>query len=448
MKRPVLTLLLALACLPPLSAQQMRVEEFAVQHRPLFKPAEVPVDKGGALVDFLTAEKGFTFFSGARRLPAAAAEGDGVITVTLPHRTAYVTIRHPDYGQLVWRVPDGKYLKRRKHYQAQLLTLDPAKDFKSPSQWVVFRVSPENALIRVDSLTRPVRQSVTEYLLPVGEHSYRVEAPFHEAVEDRFTLSDSVRLDIPVTLQPFYSFLSVKMPASGGELFIDNAPIRREEATSFRLGEGYHRVALFRGETCWYDSLLFVGKAEKKILELAERDLRPRALRRAAPLVVNPPATQPEGEPAETPTSASGAPVRLTAADSLTLILVDREPLGRGQWEGTLEPGFHLAQTLRDGRESEPTWLFVDDAFPQEVNLSAPGTGYGLLNIHSNATGADIRIDGKDFGQTPQIIRLDASRSYELRLTKTGFKDGKKTVRPRGNQQVDVYVKLKKKKRI
>ena len=447
MKRPVLSLCLLLACLLPAKAQQMSVEEFGVQHRPLWKHAAVQVDKTSALLDFATDEKGFTFFSGAGQ-PAAAAEGEGVITVTLPHKTAHVTIKHPDYGQLVWRVPDGKHLKRKKHYQALLLTLDPAKEYRSPSQWVVFRVSPANALIQLDSVTRPVRQEVVEYYLPVGRHSYRVEAPFHEAVEDVFTLSDSVRLDIPVTLQPFYSFLSVKMPDSGGDLYVDNTPIRREEATSYRLGEGYHRVALFRGETCFYDSLLFVGKAEKKVLELGERDLFPRELRRTDPLPVNPPVERPEGEPGENPGPTSGAPVKLTAADPQTEIWVDREPLGRGQWEGTLAPGFHLAQSIKDGRESAATWLWIEDDFPQDVNLAAPGTGYGLLNIHSNVTGAGIRIDGKDFGQTPQLVRLDAMRSYEVVLSKPGFKDGKRTVRPRGNQQLDVYLKLKKRKRI
>ncbi|MBR5723899.1 MAG: PEGA domain-containing protein [Bacteroidales bacterium] len=446
MKRPVLTLFLLLACLLPVSAQQMRVEEFGIQHRPLWKRAEVPVDKASALLDFITDEKGFSFFSGAKK-PAAAEEGEGVITVALPHKTAYVTIKHPEYGQLVWRVPDGKYLKRRKHYQALLIAVDPTKDYKSPKQWVVFHISPSNALLQLDSVTRPVRQETLEYYLPVGSHSYRIEAPFHEAVEDVFTLSDSVRTDIRVTLQPFYSFLSVKMPASGGDLFVDGTPIRKEEATSYRLAEGYHRVALFREERCWYDSLLFVGRAEKKVLELSERDLSPRDLRKTDPVPVMAPLEPLEAgeENAGQPALEAGSNVRLSAADARTEIWVDRERKGLGQWEGALEPGFHLAQTLRDGRESAATWLWIEDDFPQEINLSAPGTGYGLLNIHSNVTGAGIRIDGKDFGQTPQLVRLDATKSYEVTLSKPGFKPRTKTVRPRGNNQVDVYLKMKKK---
>ena len=449
MKRPVLVYALLFACLLPARAQQMSVEEFGVQHRPLWKHAEVPVDKASALLDFVTDEKGFSFFSGAKQ-PAAAVEGEGVITVTLPHKTAYVTIKHPEYGQLVWRVPDGKHLKRKKHYQALLLTVDPSKDYKSPNQWVVFHVSPANALLQLDSITRPVRQETLEYYLPVGSHSYRIEAPFHEAVEDVFTLTDSVRTDIRVTLQPFYSFLSVKMPPSGGDLYIDGTSIRKEEATSYRLAEGYHRVALFREDRCWYDSLLFVGRAEKKVLELSGHDLYPRELRRTDPVPVKaPPEPLEAGEENAGPTVIpAGSNVRLTAADAQTEIWVDRERKGLGQWEGPLEAGFHLAQTLRDGRASAATWLWVDEDFPQEIDLAAPGTGYGLLNIHSNATGADILIDGKDFGRTPQLVRLDATKNYEVTLSKAGYKDKTKTVRPLGNCQVDVFLKLKKRKRI
>ena len=442
MKRPVLSLCFLLACLLPVRAQQMIVEEFGVQHRPLLKRSEVPVDKASALLDFVTEEKGFSFFSGAGKTAAKAEEGDGVITVTLPHRTAYVTIVHPEYGQLVWRVPDGKYLKRKKHYQARLIAYDPTKDYRAPRQWVVFHLDPKDALVQVDSARVPVRSETAEYLLPVGEHSYRVEAPFHDAVEGTFTLSDSVRTDIAVTLQPFYSFLTVRTPWPEGELYVDGSPIGRGEATSTRLGAGPHRLTLFMSGICFCDSLLVLGRAEKRVLELTAADLRPSDIRKTDALSVNPPA------PAEGEALASGTPVRLTAPDEKTEIWLDRERVGYGEWEGRLAPGFHLASTRRDGVESASTRLWIDSDFPQEIALAAPGTGYGLLNITSNVAGARIRIDGEDYGEAPQIVRLDVSRRYEVSLSKNGFREARKTIRPQGNRQVEVYLKLKKRKRI
>lgn len=434
MKRPVLVLLFLIACLPPVRGQEMRVEEFDRRSRPLWKRAEVPVDKTFALMDFITEEKGFTFLAGGKQ-PAEAEEGDGKVTVKLPHRTAYVTIQHPDFGQLVWRVPGGKLLKRLRHYEALLIAYDPTKDYKAPRQWVVFHLDPQDALVQIDSAMGPVRGETAEYLLRVGEHSYRVEAPFHDPVEGTFSLSDSVRTDISVTLQPFWSFLTVKTPWPDGEVYVDGTQLSREQATSFRLSEGPHRVTLYLSGLCFYDSLLVMGRAEKKVLELSAADLHPKNRLKSDPLSVTP-----EGEAV-----VSGAPVKLMAPDSLTEIWLDRERVGYGEWEGRLEPGFHLASTRREGLESDPVRLWIDSDFPQEIALTAPGTGYGLVNITSNAPGARILIDGADYGQTPQIVRLDATRSYSLVLSKPGFRDGKKKLRPRGNHQVDLYVKMKKK---
>lgn len=435
-RRMLVILLLLLACLLPLRAQQMSVESFSRLRRPLWKRSAVTVDKSCALLDLMTDEKGFAFFTRGNQ-PAEAEEGEGVVTVKLPNKSAYLIIRHPEYGQLMWRVPGGKRLKKGKHYQAYLFAGDPTKEFKAPKQWVVFHLDPPDVVLQIDSLTRPVRQETVEYLLPVGEHRYRVEAPFYEPVENSFTLTDSVRKVIPLSLQPFYSFLTVKTSWQGGDLFVDNARIRKEDATSYRLAEGYHRVSIFWADQCFYDSLLYVGKAQKKVLDLKVSDLAPRARRKDMPMKVDPPEDKAEN-------AAPGASVRLLAADSLAQIWLDREPVGTGSWEGTLAPGYHLAQTVSGGRESAPTVLWIEDGIPQEVELGAPGTGYGLVNIHCNVAGANITIDGKDFGQTPQIIRLDASRNYRLVLSRKGWKDASCLITPRGNHLVEVELKMKK----
>ena len=166
MRSRVPVLLFLLLGLLPARAQQMRVEEFEHRSRPLFHRAEVPVDKDFALMDFATEEKGFSFLAGGK--PAEAEEGDGVVTVKLPHRTAYVTVEHPEFGRLVWRVPGGKVLKRHRHYAALLIAYDPTKDYKAPRQWAVFHLDPGDALVQVDSATVPVRGGTAEYLLPVG----------------------------------------------------------------------------------------------------------------------------------------------------------------------------------------------------------------------------------------------------------------------------------------
>ena len=439
MKRLALVSLLILACLLPLAAQQMSVTEFTRLRRPLFNPSAVAIDKACVLMDFETYEKGFEFLADGKT-PAAADEGENVITITLPHNTAYIVITHPVFGRLIWKVPDGKKLKKGNHYKAVLLAGDPTQGYKSPNQWVVFHLNPQNVLLQVDSVARQVRKDVVEYYLPLGTHSYRAEAPFFEPQEGTFTLTDKVREIVTVNLQPFYSFLTVKSNLKGGDLFIDNAKIRKEDATSYRLAEGNHRVAIFYGQKCFYDTLVFVGRAQKKVLEVQMKDIYLRPLRRNAPMYTDVPEDGGQQD-------ITGTSVTITSADSLADIWVDRERMGTGQWEGILSPGFHIAQTVKDGEESSPTTLWVESGSPQEYTLEAHGTVYGLLNIYSNVTGAGIEISGISFGETPRVIRLDASYRYDIKLTKQGYKSKSVKVLPRGNNISDVYIELKKRRK-
>ena len=93
----------------PLNAQRMRIEDFARYKKPFLRKATFTTDKQSALLDLYTNEKGFQFFVGEVAVPVAEAEG--FVTLSLPNHTAFLTIKHPTYGQIAWKVPD-KELKK------------------------------------------------------------------------------------------------------------------------------------------------------------------------------------------------------------------------------------------------------------------------------------------------------------------------------------------------
>ena len=452
MKAGTLTVLLLLCGVLSLSAQQMSVSDFARLKRPLWKRSKVTVDKKMALLDLYTTEKGFAFVADGKT-PAEAEEGEGVITLKLPHKTQFVTIKHPDYGQLMWRVP-AKRLKKKKHYRATLDAYDPTKTYKLQQQWVVFDLLPRSVILTVDSTTTCLRDTgrVQRYL-PVGRHSYRVEAPFYEAVEDTFLLTDTAKLVIPVRLQPFYSYLTVKVPWPGASCYVDHEPISETTYTSQRLAPGRHHVALFWGPDCYYEGMVHVARAEKKVLTLTMNDLYPRRLKRedrvaAEPMAADSMATRKQqlAETARNDSVVRYAPVTLKADDDSTEIWVDREPKGLGQWQGQLAQGFHLVNTRKGGQESLASYIWVEGEFPQELSLPVPQTSRGMLNVHSNVVGAMVLLDGQPVGLTPCVLQdLDASRRYEVSLVMAGYKRAKTKVQPKRNDLVDVFVKLKKK---
>ena len=451
-------MMLALWMVATTQAQQMTVEDFTRLKRPFWKRSKVTVDKQKAIIDFMTEEKGFTFTANGKE-PAEVEEGDGIITVKVPTKTRHITIKHATYGQYTWRVP-VKYLKRKKHYKARLIAVDATKEYKLQKQWVVFKVSPENAIVHVDSTVTLVRGTNPSFYLALGSHTYQVEAPFYESVADSFQLADSAKMTIDVKLQPQYSFLTVRTEWPTGDIHIDGKSIGKGEATSQRLMAGNHRLSVFLGTACCYDETISLSPAEKKVVTLTRKDFHLHPLKPTTPVVVTP---QQKVLPATTTTTSSStaaplsasakamastpvieAPVTLITSDANIEILVDREPKGRGQWSGKLDGGYHLVTTRKDSIESVAASLWISDSFPQEVNLAVPQTSVAMLNIHSNIEGASIYIDNIPMGVTPCIITgLPINRTYVVRLSSPKHKDRKASVKPLGNQLTDVFIQMK-----
>ena len=443
-KRLLGILLIAILSLP-CAAQKISIGQFKRVKFDLATQKLLPVDKKMATLDLKTDEKGFTFKADGKT-EIAAQEGDGQITLLAPHKTAFILVKHPEYGQLIWKVP-GKGLRKKKHYQAIMQTDKPGKEYKLSKQWVVFQVIPENAILQVDSTVALVRDGTAQFELPLGKHGYHAEAPFYEELSDSVEVVDSAKLVVPVVLQSVYSYLTVKLPIAEGLIFVDSEPIGKGEATSGHLQPGDHHLIVMQEETCLADTVFNMGVGEKKILALKASDLRARPLMARA---INP---QPIEEVkdstvtdslAAVPQDSLKAPVTITAPDAETQIWLNREPLAYGKWEGQLGIGFYSVSTLKEGLESKPIFLWVDDTLPKVVDLSLPKASYGVLNIHSNVVGATILINRVEVGVTPCILEnLPATVACKIQLKKKGYRDAAITVMPVPNDMLNVEINMK-----
>ena len=443
-KRLLGILLIAILSLPCV-AQKISIGQFKRVKFDFAKKKMYPVDKKMATLDLKTDEKGFTFKADGKT-EIAAQEGDGQITLLAPHKTAFILVKHPEYGQLIWKVP-GKGLRKKKHYQAIMQTDKPGKEYKLSKQWVVFQVIPENAILQVDSTVALVRDGTAQFELPLGKHGYHAEAPFYEELSDSVEVVDSAKLVVPVVLQSVYSYLTVKLPIAEGLIFIDSEPIGKGEATSGHLQPGDHHLIVMQEETCFADTVINMGVGEKKVLALKTSDLRARPLMARA---INP---QPIEEVkdstvtdslAAVPQDSLKALVTITAPDEETQIWLNREPLAYGKWEGQLGIGFYSVSTLKEGLESKPIFLWVDDTLPKVVDLSLPKASYGVLNIHSNVVGATILINRMEVGVTPCILEnLPATVACKILLKKKGYRDAAITVMPVPNDMLNVEINMK-----
>ena len=427
----------------------MAVEEY--RHSPhtwlsrLTGPHPV-TDKQQATLDLLTGEKGFTFKADGKT-EVKAKEDEGKLTLLLPHKTKFLVIEHPDYGQVTWKVPEAKGLRRKHHYQAVLHTSSPDKEFKAGKQWVVLEITPHNAIVMVDSTTQHVRDGKAQFFLSVGTHQYKVESPFHSSVQDSLQVTDSARLVVPVTLQPFYSYLTVKSPVADYDIYVDEQLIGTGEATSGHLSPGPHQVTLRKGRVYFYDGTETLQPAEKRKVEIAAESLQPRPLfYREQPVL-----SAQHGNNRQDTTQAVSiqhyAPVTIKAPNDSAEIWIDAELAGRGTWQGQLATGFHAVSTRENGLKASPTYMFIEDTFPKTLNMLSPEEEYGMLNIHSNVIGAEVLINDQPVGHTPCLVeRLPARYSYKVTLRMDGYRDKTQKVKPRGNDLVDMNIKMKKKK--
>ena len=448
MQKKLLVILLIAVLSLPCVAQKISIGQFKRVKFDLATKKFLPVDKKMATLDLKTDEKGFTFKADGKTA-IAAQEGDGKITLLAPHKTEFLLVQHPDYGQLIWKVP-GKGLRKKKHYQAIMQTDKPGKEYKLSKQWVVFRVSPENAILQVDSTVALVRNGLAQFELPIGKHGYHAEAPFFEELSDSVEVVDSSKLIVPVVLQSVYSYLSVRVPITDGRIFIDGQPVGMREATSGHLQPGDHHLIVMQKETCYVDSVINLGKGEKKILTLKADDLRARPLMvRAITPGVKATDSIAVADSAATdslavPQDSLKALVTITAPDEKTQIWLNREPLAYGKWKGKLALGFYSVSTLKDGLESKTFYLWVDDTLPKVLDLSLPKASYGVLNIHSNVIGATILLNRMKVGVTPCILEnLPANMPCKIYLKKEGYHDATLKVMPVPNDMLDVELNMK-----
>ena len=446
-KRLLGILLIAILSLPCV-AQKISIGQFKRVKFDFAKKKMYPVDKKMATLDLKTDEKGFTFKADGKT-EIAAQEGDGQITLLAPHKTAFILVKHPEYGQLIWKVP-GKGLRKKKHYQAIMQTDKPGKEYKLSKQWVVFQVIPENAILQVDSTVALVRNGLAQFHLPLGKHGYHVEAPFYEELSDTVEVVDSAKIVVPVVLQSAYSYLTVKLPVLEGHIYVDGQPIGKGEATSGRLQPGDHQVLVTQNETCYVDTVVNLGIGEKRVLTLQASDLwvRPLMARAVTPGVLKEAAdstvTDSTAMAANVPLDSLKAQVTITAPDEETQIWLNREPLAYGKWEGKLALGFYIVSTLKEGLESKPIFLYVDDTLPKVLDMSLPKASYGVLNIHSNVVGATIILNQVEVGITPCILEnLPATVACRIVLKKEGYHDAKLTVMPVPNDMLDVELNMK-----
>lgn len=427
----------------PVMAQRMHVEDFGRYKKPFLHKASFTTDKRQALLDFFTNEKGFQFF--VEDAPVAATEGEGMVTLALPHRTGSLIIKHPVYGQLAWKVPNG-VLKKKKHYHAYLHTESLEKEFRQQKQWALISTVPERAIVYVDTVIHPLLDGNLSLYLPLGRHVCRIESPFYQTLNDTIELTDIVRFEKRYVLQPFYAYLTVETDWPDARICLDGDSLGLQRVETSRLMPGRYRLTVNLGDSLYYEQWLELANAERKVVDLHGIELRPfPQLGQSIEMSGFPDEVLADSMASDGLQELSGqwADVHITAFDADTEIWLNRERVGQGEWRGNLAPGFYAVSSRKEGLDSRTDFFWVDAGKSVELNLISPLADYGLLNVSCDEVDATVFLNGLAIGSAPCVLRnLPVGRTYRVRLVK-GRKAAETLVRLRGNDIVNVKLKLK-----
>jgi formylglycine-generating enzyme required for sulfatase activity len=131
--------------------------------------------------------------------------------------------------------------------------------------------------------------------------------------------------------------------------------------------------------------------------------------------------------------------------DNNAEIWVNGEKKGEGSWSGNLGAGTYELEAKKQGHRSTTTTQdFIVTSEPQIVKLQSPTPIYGEADINSSPGMADIYIDGKKVGQTPQMVSDILVGQHQIRISKQGFTDFNSTLTLKEDETAIVSAKLEK----
>ena len=128
--------------------------------------------------------------------------------------------------------------------------------------------------------------------------------------------------------------------------------------------------------------------------------------------------------------------------DSDADIYVDGEKKGTRSWTGTLKAGSHQVECRQASHKPSSQSITIAENETRTFILTPPTPIIGSLSITSRPLGANIKIDGKDYGLTPKNITGLIVGKHVLELESSDHRGGKQEFEIQENQTTQVSLEL------
>ncbi|MBO5956493.1 MAG: PEGA domain-containing protein [Bacteroidales bacterium] len=286
---------------------------------------------------------------------------------------------------------------------------------------LIVKADQENATVYIDDEPLGTKEASKLFMLGTS-HTWMIKCNMYHTESGTVTLSDRTVID--KKLRPNYGFLNISTtPEQDAKVFVDEEYVGLSPVKTDKLKSGTHTVRVM-----------------KDMYKMAEKSF-----------TVN------DGQTTNATLNMSANFVTLTLTvdsdsdtdtDSDSDIYVDEEYKGKGKWTGRLSEGFHIFEARKTNHKPSKKSMDLVLGENKTITLDAPTPINGEIEINTTPMGATIYIDGKSYGETPNYISAILIGEHELKLTKQGCVEIKKTIVIKEGEALTINEKLQTGKEI
>ena len=123
-------------------------------------------------------------------------------------------------------------------------------------------------------------------------------------------------------------------------------------------------------------------------------------------------------------------------------IYVNNEKKGTRSWTGILRTGNYQVECRQENHRNSSQYITITENDNRTIDLTPPTPITGTLALTSKPLGAQITIDGKDYGTTPKNINDLIIGKHTITLSKANYKSESQEFEVRENHTTDVNITL------
>ncbi len=413
MKR--LFILLATLAIPALLlAQSISVKSFRALPTDMTARVTDPVkDQNGdkcALIKVVTTETDFGWEGGMLGVMKAEKK-KGEYWVYVPYGAKRITIKHDKLGVLRnYLYPEP--IEEATVYEMVLTTgrvETIVHEAEIQKQWLIIKTDPPGATVYIND---EIQNTLTPFTqkLDIGSYSYRLEYADYHNMAGNIELTPDKKAEVSIELQPAFGQLQVNsQPEGGATVVIDGKPSGKQTPCRMeQIASGKHHIRLMKKMYAVAEQEFIVNDGQLTTLNI---QLKP-----------------------------DFAEISIGSMEGAG-IYIDGEFKANTNWSGRLSPGIYQAEARLENHTNDQQSFEVAAGTAVEIDLK-PIARTGNADIMSTPIEAAIKIDGKDYGLTPNTARNLIIGEHSLQLSKEGYGTINKSISIIENQTIEINEEL------